>query len=194
MTPATHSGIVDSKPCSMRCKPKPIERFLVFETFFQKLYTLLILIDSYTMMNQNRSIIHDIIGPNIQRGLVRSFRICQNDWGVTVRWGVLGILFSCPRDMNPNRYICEVSLVLADGSLTEYFRGNRHQLRCVHDIIPTIYEAYYYYEIISRIKIQALQFQLRSALRHRKRYQSLLSACLYCIGTLDIRFLRSLLL
>lgn len=145
------------------------------------------------MRNQNESVVIDIIAPTVRRHIQGSFKIYENHWGITVRWGSRGILFSCPRDMDPNKYLCEVSLVLKDGSLTGYFRGNRHRLQYVYEIIHTIYEAYYYYEIIHRIRMQAFRFQFQYAIKQLQQKRSLLGRCLYQIGTAEMHFLRSLM-
>lgn len=136
-----------------------------------------------------------IITSTVRRHIcTSSFKIIEDDWSVTVKWGDLGILLSCPRDLDINKYLCEVSLVLKNGELMQYFKKDRLQLTSEHSIINTIYEAYLYYEVLSKIKIQAMKFHFRKMLNKRSSNQTLLHKCFYQIDTSDILYLRSVVI
>lgn len=146
------------------------------------------------MKNVYQHVVSEVITPLLRKALATCFHIHETQWGVTVTWKGGGILFSCPRDLNPDKHLCEVSAVTSDNRLIQYFRGNRHRLRSIHELIPTVYEAYFHCCVVNRIRAHVLRFHIHRAIQRHQKSQSLLHRCFHSISTLDTLLLRSMML
>jgi hypothetical protein len=138
------------------------------------------------MQNPNRAVVTHIVFPTLCRYFQKIFCIEQSEWGVIVKWGKEGLLFSCPRDLRPDKHLCEMSFVTKDQTLTRYFDGPPiYWVRDVQEMIHLVYRSFLKYNLLDKINIYLFQFHLTNKLSKWKKQQTLFSQCALRLSTLD---------
>lgn len=144
------------------------------------------------MKNPNRCLVTHIVFPTLCRYFEKIFRIERSEWGVIVKWGKEGVLFSCPRDLRPDKHLCEISFVTRDDVLTRYFEGSPiYWVRDVQEMIRLVYRSFFKYNLLDKINTHIFQFHLANKVSKWKKEQTLCSQCFLQLSTLDRRFLIS---
>ena len=138
------------------------------------------------MKNPNQPIVTHIVFPTLCRYFQKMFRIERSEWGVFVKWGKEGILFSCPRDLRPEKHLCELSFVQRDSALAQYFEGPViYWVRDVQEMVHLVYRSYFKYNLLDKMCIHLFQFHLTNKLSKWKKQQTLFSKCSLLLSTRD---------
>jgi hypothetical protein len=148
-------------------------------------------------MNQNKHIITHVIAPTLFRHF-KNLHIKRTEWGVLVYIGlngvVCGLCFSVPRDLNLN-YLCEVSTILPNNALTNYFRGgDRCMLATRECIITSVYQGYLRYKILDHLNFVIFNYNIINRVKERKKRWSLGVRAFFDVSSRDISKVCHLLL
>jgi len=111
-----------------------------------------------------------------------------------VKLGEKGIFFSCPRDLNTDIYICELSSILPNGGLTAYSdRIDRTLIQEPEEVLRYTYQAFLHYNILSCLPFILFQFQIQDQFRKRKfrKQNSLLLQSFFKLSTCDLQILQN---
>lgn len=139
------------------------------------------------MENPYAVIVTDVIFPTLLKHFYDVFHIQQTGWGVTVKWGREGILFSCPRDMCPNKHLCQLSFITKESVLTQYFEGpSIFWVRDVHEMMHMVYRSYFKYNVLNKIRPHVLQFYTKHRRDARRLRQTLYTQCKLLLSTMEI--------
>lgn len=143
-------------------------------------------------MNHNKHIITHVIAPTLYRHF-KNLKINRTEWGVVVCIGTKGLFFSVPRDLNLN-YLCEVSTILPNNSITTYFKGDRYMLATRECLIRSVYQGYLRYTILDHLHLILFNYNIINLVNARKKRWTLGVRSFFYLGTRDIPKVRHLLL
>lgn len=151
------------------------------------------LIKGEKMLNPNRPIITHIIFPTLCRHFEKNFNITQTQWSVQLKWGKEGINFSCPRDLQPKKYLCELSFITRNNALAGYFEGpSIYWVRDVSEMIHLVYRSYFKYNLLDNIYFHLFRFQINNKLSKNRKKQTLFYQSLLQLSTMDLYYIKSL--
>jgi len=143
-------------------------------------------------MNHNKHIVTHVIAPTLYRHF-KNLKINRTEWGVVVYLGLKGLCFSVPRDLNVN-YLCEVSTILPNNSITAYFKGDRYMLATRECIINSVYQGYFRYTVLDHLDLILFNYNIINSVKARKKRWTLGVQSFFYLGSRDISKVRHLLL
>lgn len=100
-----------------------------------------------------------------------------------------GFAITVPRDMNPDKYLCETCFINANGSLYSHYPGISW-ISSMEELLQNFYSCYLWYRCLHRMCSQAIAFQIRCSSHKRKTPSSLLTLCLNQLSTDDLHMVR----
>jgi hypothetical protein len=133
--------------------------------------------------------------PSVQRVIFR--KCAYSGWCYLVLpWDPLqqekgGFAITVPRNMNPDKYLCETCLINANGILYSDFPGISWVLD-MEELMQVFYSSYLWYRCLQGMCHKAVAFQLsNSSAQKKKTPSSLMTLCLQQLSTSDLHHVRN---
>jgi len=102
-----------------------------------------------------------------------------------------GFAITVPRDLNPDKYLCETCLINAQGILYSDFPGISW-VSDMEELLQIFYSCYLWYRCLQGMCYKAMAFQLRNgSAQKRKPPSSLMTLCLQQLSTNDLHHVRN---
>ena len=136
----------------------------------------------------------DEIYPKIKNNL-NQFRIYKNSSlnlykSIIINWfpiGKNGFFISCPRDLDTNKFLCEICLVNNQGALYS-LDSEIHKMLDYNELLFNFYRFYLYIVTLYNLPFALLKFYIKN--KNKNHIHSLETLCKYQITTSEINQIK----